>query len=61
MAFRSESNDSLAAPELASKEFATEEDRKRHEAVREVITTEKKYCDDLKTIIEVIIECHVIF
>ena len=55
MAFRSESNESLAAPEFVLTDFATDEDRKRHEAVREIISTEKKYCDDLKTIIEVFI------
>ena len=53
MAFRSESNDSLAITDFVITDFATEEEKKRYEAIREVLNTEKKYNDDLKVIIDV--------
>ena len=53
VAFRSESNDSLAITDFFITDFSSEEDRKRYEAIREVLNTEKKYLDDLKVIIEV--------
>ena len=53
MAYRSESNDNLAISDFVVTEFSTEEDRKRYEAVREILNTEQKYSDDLNVIIEV--------
>lgn len=54
MAYRSDSNDSLAVSDFVMTDFASEEDRKRYEAIREVLNTEKKYLDDLKVITEVL-------
>lgn len=53
VAFKSESNDSLAITDFIITDFASEEERKRYEAIREVLNTEKKYLDDLIIIIEV--------
>jgi hypothetical protein len=53
MADRTDSNDSIAVTDFVVTDFASEEDRKRYEAIREVLSTERKYLDDLKVIIEV--------
>jgi hypothetical protein len=53
MAYISESSDSLPITDFAIQGSVSEEDRKRYEAIREVLSTEKKYLDDLNLIIEV--------
>jgi hypothetical protein len=51
---RTDSTDNMPTVDMIPPPNLTDEERKRFEAIREMLMTEKKYVEDLRTIIEVI-------
>lgn len=52
-AYRTDSVDDISLADMPVPANMTDEERKRFESVREMLTTEKKYCEDLRVIVEV--------
>ena len=52
-AYRADSVDDISLADMPVPANMTDEERKRFESVREMLNTEKKYCEDLRVIVEV--------